>query len=84
MVWHPEWPILHPLEEASRVASLWPRPAPVDFAKLPEVHPREFSFTVGFGTRRMSGAGSEALTQEPLSVATDTFAQFFGDPSPQV
>lgn len=83
MVWHPGWPILHPLEEASRVASLWPNPAPVDFAKLPEVHPRELTFTVGFGTRIVSEAGLEALTQEPLSVATDPFAQFFGDPSPQ-
>lgn len=79
MVWHPGWPILHPLEEAGRVAALWPNPAPVDFDKLPEVHPKEFSFTVGLGTRRMSEAGFKTLTQEPLSVATDPFVQFFGD-----
>lgn len=63
MVLHPGWPILHPLEEAGRVAALWPNPAPVDFDKLPEVHPREFSFTVGLGTRRMSEAGFETLTR---------------------
>lgn len=80
IVWHPGWPILHPLQEAGRVERLWPDPAPVDFDKLPEVHPREFRFTVGIGPRIMTEAEFEAATQEPLSVDTDPFAQFFGDP----
>lgn len=80
IVRHPRWPILHPLEESGRVARLWPKPAPVDFDKLPEVHPREFSFTVGFGPRIMTEAEFEAARREPLSVDTDPITQFFGDP----
>lgn len=79
MVWHPGWSILHPLEEAGRVAALWPNPAAVDFAKLPQVHPREFSFTVECGTRVMTEAEFRHVTREPLSVTTDPFTQGFGD-----
>ena len=80
IVWHPGWPILHPLLEADRLAVLWPRPTAVDFDRLPEVHPREFAFVVGLGTRTMTDAEFEEATKTPLSVTTDPYTQFFGDP----
>jgi hypothetical protein len=79
LVWHPGWPILHPLVAADRAAVLWPHPAVINFDKLPIVHPREFNFTVGLGTRMMTRSEYEALVRTPLSVTTDPFSQFFGD-----
>ena len=80
IVWHPAWPILHPLFEADQLAVLWPHPTAVDFDRFPEVHPRAFAFVVRLGTRIMTDAEFEEATKTPLSVTTVPFAQFFGDP----
>ena len=81
IVWHPGWPILHPLSEADQLALLWPHPTVIDFDRLPEVHPSEFAFVVGHGTRIMTDAQFEEATKTPLSVITDPFARFFGIPT---
>lgn len=46
-VWHPHWPILHPLVEEGRAVRVWPDPTPVDLAILPEVNSDEFKFFTG-------------------------------------
>ena len=33
MVWHPVWPIAHPLVAEGRAAVFWPNPAAIDFAR---------------------------------------------------
>jgi hypothetical protein len=33
MVWHPGWPIAHPLAAEGRAAVFWPNPAASDFAR---------------------------------------------------
>jgi hypothetical protein len=47
IVWHPGWPIAHPLVRSGRAAELWPRPAGADFGIMPEVHKGEFGFATG-------------------------------------
>lgn len=50
MVWHPGWPIQHPLVAEHKAAILWPNPVAVNFSALDEVHPDEFlfdTFTLG-------------------------------------
>lgn len=44
MVWHPGWPIEHPLVAEGRIAVLWPTATVTDFTALGEVHPDEFHF----------------------------------------
>lgn len=44
IVWHPGWPIAHPLVEQGRAVQLWPDPTNTAFATLPDVHPSEFGF----------------------------------------
>lgn len=73
-VWHPGWPIEHALVASGRAVRVWPRPVgPVDLSKLPEVHPREFSFFMG-GTE-LSFSAEEFLhaAQSPLSVEHSPF-----------
>lgn len=78
IVWHPDWPLQHPLEAVGRVARLWPTPSPVDFSALPEVHPREVSFVLGLGTQVITATEFQQLTSQPLSVHSDPFLSFFG------
>lgn len=80
IVWHPGWPILHPLLENHKLAVLWPEPTDVDFASLPEVHPRAFSFVVGLDSRIMADSDFIEATKVPLSVDCDSLVQFFGGP----
>lgn len=47
IVWHPGWPIAHPLVDSGRAVELWPRPAGADFDRMPEVHSGEFGFATG-------------------------------------
>lgn len=44
MVWHPGWPIRHPLVAESKAAVLWPDPGEINFALLREVYVDEFRF----------------------------------------
>lgn len=47
IVWHPGWPLVHPLVEEGRAVELWPNATDVDFASLgPEVHPAEVQFSL--------------------------------------
>lgn len=46
IVWHPGWPIEHPLVAEGRAAVLWPNPAAIDFAALGEVREGEISIVV--------------------------------------
>jgi hypothetical protein len=46
IVWHPGWPIEHPLVAEGRGAVLWPNPAAIDFAALGEVRECEISIVV--------------------------------------
>ena len=46
IVWHPGWPIAHPLVVEGRVAVLWPNPTAINFAALGEMHPAEFRFDI--------------------------------------
>jgi hypothetical protein len=46
IVWHPGWPIEHPLVARGRAAALWPNPKEIDFAALGEVRAGEISITV--------------------------------------
>lgn len=47
IVWHGDWPILHPLVDDGRAVVLWPDPGAIDLSSLPVVHPGEFSFAIG-------------------------------------
>jgi hypothetical protein len=46
VVWHPGWPIEHPLVDEGRAAVLWPNPAAVNFAQLGEVREGETRIVV--------------------------------------
>lgn len=41
VVWHPGWPMTHPLAAEGRAVQLWPNPQPVDMSVLPEVNSKE-------------------------------------------
>lgn len=72
IVWHPYWPILHPLVEEGRAVRLWPNPSLVDFTKLPEVHSDEFRFFLGGTSVHL--ADDERLrrvAETPLQVGVD-------------
>lgn len=72
VVWHPHWPILHPLIEEGRAAKLWPDPSPVDFALLPEVHPDEFGFLLtGTSVHFTDDEHLRRVAQTPLQVGVD-------------
>lgn len=83
IVWHPGWPILHPLVEDGRAIALWPNPSAVDFASLREVNPREFQFhDLNLGEMQVTAQRFQLMTQDPLSVKSDPFLAIFGDPPP--
>lgn len=46
VVWHPGWPIEHPLVAEGRAAVLWPNPGVIDFEALGEVREGDVSFMV--------------------------------------
>lgn len=78
IVWHPGWPIRHPLVETGRAAQLWPSPNAVDFSGLPEVNPEEFKFQVGLPMTFTEGSFIQA-SSEPLTVETELFKVPFGE-----
>lgn len=78
IVWHPGWPIRHPLVETGRAIRLWPSPSAVDFSGLPDVNPQEFRFQYGEPTTFTEDRFQQAVS-EPLSVDTDLFQAQFGD-----
>jgi hypothetical protein len=68
IVWHPGWPIAHPLVDSGCAARLWPDPAPVDFAALPVVQPDEFTFIPsGIAACFRSDAEYAAVRLDPLT-----------------
>lgn len=72
VVWHPHWPILHPLVEEGRAAKLWPDPSPVDLALLPEVNPGEFGFLLtGSSVHFTDEEHLRRVAQTPLQVGVD-------------
>jgi hypothetical protein len=79
IVWHPGWPIRHPLVEEGRAAVLWPNPAAVDLAPLPEVHPGEFAFAVDPTTVRLTEAQHSRVTRIPLQVGLLPAMALLGD-----
>ncbi len=70
VVWHPHWPILHPLVEEGRAVRVWPDPTPVDLATLPEVHLSEFKFFPGGGSVLFRDVDEmhESVEKQPLQV----------------
>ncbi len=68
IVWHPGWPILHPLVEAGRASKLWPNPTDVDLKRLPEVHPREFTFALDPSAVHLTAEQHSQLPRTPLQV----------------
>lgn len=78
IVWHPGWPILHPLVEDGRAAQLWPSPVDVDFGALPELHPRDFSFVEGIGVMAVTEDEFARRTESPLKVGVNPIIPFFG------
>lgn len=72
VVWHPQWPILHPLVEVGRAVKLWPDPLTVNFATLPEVHPDEFRFLLtGDSVHFTDDEHLRRVAQTPLQVGLD-------------
>lgn len=72
VVWHPYWPILHPLVEEGRAVKLWPDPSHVDFARLPEVHPDEFRFLLtGASVHFTDDEHLRRVAETPLQVGVD-------------
>lgn len=69
IVWHPGWPVRHPLVEAGRAVVLWPRPSgPIDLSALPPVHPREVAFAYDdIDSIELSRAEYDVLARTPLS-----------------
>lgn len=72
LVWHPGWPIVHPLVAEHRAARLWPEPEPIDFAGLPEVHADEFKFLSNSYARVFRTDAEFAAGQfDPLTATPD-------------
>jgi hypothetical protein len=46
VLWHPGFPVEHPLVASGRAAVLWPDPAAIDFAALGEVRDGECRFVI--------------------------------------
>ncbi len=67
-VWHPGWPIQHPLVDEGRAAVLWPNPAAVNLGTMPEVHPGEFGLEVDGSFLSYSSAHYARVTEVPLQV----------------
>jgi hypothetical protein len=79
IVWHPGWPITHPLADEGRAATLWPHPPAIDFNLLPEGHPAEFGFVTGFAPIDVDEEKFLSLTETPIDVETDPISLLFGD-----
>lgn len=72
VVWHPGWPILHPLVATGRAFTLWPAPEPRDFADLPELPRHEFEFCVGGMSMGFQNRAEFArCAQDPLRTGDD-------------
>jgi hypothetical protein len=78
IVWHPGWPIRHPLVEDRRAGVLWPHPVRIDLSGLPEVHPREFGFVVEPSSLSFSEAEYARVTKVPLQVGQHYAAAVLG------
>lgn len=79
IVWHPGWPILHPLAQTARAAVLWPNPSAVDFGQLPEIHPDEFRFHPALGSMHLTDVEFLEVTRTPLQVGVDPMRHYFGN-----
>lgn len=72
IVWHPGWKIEHAQLDEGRVVRLWPEPAVLDFAALPEINPREFQFVdASIAEISMSRARFDELSRMPLNHETN-------------
>lgn len=81
IVWHPGWPIVHPLVEEGRVAKLWPNPSQVNFAELPEVHPDAFRFCpIGITMALADDEELQRAAQTPLQADMDPISHFMRSP----
>lgn len=71
LVYHPGWPIEHPLELAGRAARLWPRTssAPLDLGTLPVVADGQVSWYEGPTVHFASGS-FKGVARPPLSIET--------------
>lgn len=77
IVWHPYWPILHPLVDEGRAVKLWPDPSPVNLALMPEVHPNELQFMLtGESLHFTDDDHLRRVAQTPLQVGIDLTAHF--------
>lgn len=75
IVFHPGWPILHPLVEAGQAQLLWPPPgAPVDLDALTPICSRQLRFVVDAGSIVADAAQYARITATPLQV--DLFPAF--------
>lgn len=83
IVWHPGWPIRHPLVEDRRAGVLWPHPVRIDLSGLPEVHPREFGFVVEPSSLSFSQAEYARVTKVPLQVGQHYVAAVLGQSAVQ-
>ena len=83
IVWHPGWPIRHPLVEDRRAGVLWPLPVRIDLSGLPEVHPREFGFVVEPSSLSFSEAEYARVTKVPLQVGQHHAAAALGQSAVQ-
>jgi len=69
LVWHPGWPIEHPLLADGKAAVLWPDPPAIEFAALREVYAEEFSFEIFWPAQEATEDGYRRWTAEhPLAV----------------
>ena len=72
VVWHPLWPIRHPLVEEGRGFQLWPHPSELDLATLPVVDPREFQFFVGGTSLSFKDENDlRVVARTPLQIGID-------------
>ncbi|MCK2032200.1 hypothetical protein [Microbacterium sp. KSW4-4] len=73
IVWHPGWEIDHAQVNEKRAVRLWPHPACVDLATLPEVNPKELLVSdVDLGPLVTTRSNFEQLVRVPLSHETNT------------
>lgn len=78
IVWHPGWPMLHPLVESGEAVRLWPEPEAVDLTALPVIDPRKALIVEGFGGTHLTYAEFERLSRTPLSASSDPIGKLFG------
>lgn len=77
IVWHPGWPIQHPLVATGRACRLWPAPTVVDFGALPESNPQELTFVESLGVMALTADEFARMTETPLTVGQAPM-MFFG------